>query len=468
MHRRRFLSIATGALAGFAGCGSNRSTTTVTAPTTSNPPSTTKPTVTPGASAGLEFFIETSRYLVRSSAQDKEQRAIEPDEITALGEISDPLRSALEDAIEGVFETDEIEKELLIGIDGFRHYGGGYQFEPYFSVNGKPYAFDPTVSEFVAYLDMDVENPNPDQTITQEELDGLAEPAADFVRTLGAYGTMVARDEYRISVVPPSVEAILERYDYVRDPSGVGRIVTNRVDPGPPYMIRANELTAEEIWGRPVLPVETLPTDLRRFVRAVVTSDRRTLVYPAYRTEYRTDDLPAGYDEYLGPDQGPGSGPYVELDGTMYAFRVTEISRMNIPLGVAVAAAGPDAFELTIAPSEAGTKPAIDGPVEVASTWSVPGPLWVHSGEDRHRLDRIETIVRDPSEEATHLVEDAETVSVPAEGELLATYSVPAEVPPGTYQAWGLVRVSWVGSESNRPSPTRPFPFKVILKVLDT
>lgn len=465
MQRRRFLSVAVGGLAGISGCGSNPSTTTVPASTTSKPTTSIEPTTVTETDAGLEASIETTRYLVRSFSQNKEQRAIEPDDITPLDEISDPLRSALEAAVEGGFETDEVGEELLAGIDRFRHFGGGHLFEPYFSVNGIPYAFDPTVPEFVASLDMDVEDADSDKTITGDDLEGLAEPAQDFVRTLGAYGTMVARDEYRISVVAPSVEALLDRYDYVRDPSGVGRIVTERLDPGPPYTIHANELTAEDIWGRPVHRLESLPIDLREFVESVVASDRRTLVYPTSRTEYRTNDLPSGYDQHLGPDQGPGSGPYVEIKGTMYAFRVTEIRREHVPLDVSVRAAGSDAFELTVAPSEAGSKPAIDGPIEVESTWSVPGPLWVHSDGTRHRLDRVETVLKHQEDGESRPVTDAETVSIPADNELMAIYRVPAEVPPGTYRAWGLVRVSWVAAESNRRSPTWPFPFKVVLTI---
>lgn len=462
MNRRHYLSVAVGALSGLAGCGSDHSPSTVPAPTTSEPTTDANPTTAPKTDAGLAISIETSRYLVRSFAQDQDQRAIERDDIMPLSDIADPLQSALEAAVEDVFQTDEVGSELLAGIDRFRLHGGGYQFEPYFSINGTSYAFDPTVPVFVADL-QDVEDPDPDRTVNQDEVQEFAAPVRDFVHTIGAFGTNVARVEYRLSVVPPSVEQFLERYDFVRDAIGTGRIVTERVDPGPPYTIHANELTAEEIWGRPVLTAASLPDDLRRFVEEVVTSDRRTLVYPASETEYRTDDLPSGYDEHLGSAQGPG--PYVELDGTMYAFRVTEVHREHVPLGVSVASIGSDTFELTVAPSQAGSKPAVEGSVEVASTWSVPGPLWVHAGAHRHRLDRVDAAVGDPAGDDTSPVADAETVSIRADEELLATYRVPPGVPAGIYRAWGLVRVSWVAAESNRPGLTWPFPFQVVLTV---
>jgi hypothetical protein len=459
MERRRYLSAAAGVLAGLAGCGSGPASTSTRSPTI--------PTTAPAPDASLSVAIDTARYLVRSFAQDQHQRTIEPDEIVPLGDVSDPLRSALEAALEGGYSTEEVGTELLAQIDAFRSRGEGDQFDPYFSVNGTAYAFDTRVPYFEAGL-VDAEDPDPDRTIDQDGLQELAEPARDFVYTIGAFGTNVARVEYRISVVPPSVEDVLERYDYVRDARGVGRISTEQVDPGPPYTIDASELAIEEIWGRPVLAADSLPHDLREFVEAVVTSDRRTLVYPASRTEYRTDDLPAGYDEHLGPSQGPGSGPYVELEGTMYAFRATEVHREHIPLEVSVASAGPDAFELAVAPSQAGSKPAVDGPVEVEATWSVPGPLWVHAGEDRHRLDRVETIITDPAGDDATPVGDEETVSLRPVEELVATYRVPSAVPPGTYRAWGLVNVSWVPADSDRPAPTRPFPFQVVRSVPET
>lgn len=242
MHRRRYLMVAAGALAGLAGCGTEPSSTTPEATTSRPPTTTTEP------EPGLAVGIETAAYLVRSVAQDPERRAIEPDDIVPLGHVSDPLRSALEAALEGGYSTDEVETELLAPIDAFRTRGGGDQFEPYVSVNGTPYAFDPRVPYFEARLE-DAEDPDPDRTADHDDLQELAEPAREFAHTIAAFGANVARVEYRVSIVPPSVEAFRQRYDFVRDAVGTGRIVTERVDPGPPYTIEASELTVSDIWG---------------------------------------------------------------------------------------------------------------------------------------------------------------------------------------------------------------------------
>ena len=460
MHRRRYLAVAAGALAGLAGCGATPPATTTAEPTATRPP-------TAEAAPGLEVSIDTAAYLVHSFAQDQEKRAIERDEIVPLGDVDEPLRSALEAAVEGGYSTADVGDELLAGIDRFRVRGRGDQLRLYVNVDGTPFAFDPTVPVFVATLE-EVEDPDPDRTLDQDEVREFDEPVREFIHTIAAFGTHDARVEYRASAVPPSVEAFLERDYYVRDAVGTGRVVTERVDPGPPYTITASRLTADDIWGRPVLQPESLPADLRAFVETVVASDRRTLVHPHTRTEYRTDDLPPGYEEHLGPAQGPGSGPYVELDGTMYAIRVTDLRREHVPIEVSAAPAGGAAFEVTVAPSEAGQKPAILGPVELKATLAVPGPLWVVAGDDRHRLDRVETVISGPGDDGTTPVGDEETVAVPAEGALTATYRVPSDVGPGTYRAWGLVRASWVDADTNRPSPTWPYPFQVVLTVPET
>lgn len=186
-------------------------------------------------------------------------------------------------------------------------------------------------------------------------------------------------------------------------------------------------------------------------MKTVVKSERRKLVYPASRTEYRTDNLLAEYNEYLSSDQGPGSGPYVEIDGTMYAYRTTEIHREHIPIDVSAASGGSDAFELTIAPSHAGTKPAFEGPVEVASAWSIPGPLWIHAVGNRHQLDHVETVVKTSSDEGPRPVESRESVSLTGDSELLATYRMPDKLPPHTFRAW--VGTRFVGGR--RVKPTR-------------
>lgn len=478
MERRQYLWLTAGALSGLAGCGTGSQSSSRMEPSPTRTPNDTvraengsdpSPTRSPG-DTGVGVGIETARYLVRSFAQTQDQRAIDTEQITPAVEISNPLQTALEAAVDGGYETDTVSNELLSGIDRFRHNGGGYRFEPYFSLDGTPYAFDPTVPVFVAHLETDIEDPDPDRTVGPDDLEGLAEPVRDFVRTIGAFTVEVPRDEYRISIVPDAVETFLENYDYVRSPGGAGRIVTARVDPGPPYTIEASKLTTEDLWGRPVLAATSLPAHLRRFVETVVASDRRALVYPPLRSEYRTDEIPGAYFDRLGPDQGPGSGPYVDLDGTFYAFRVTEIRRGKIPIAVSTAVVDERSFKVTITPSEEGSKPVIEGSVELEGRGALPSVLWIETMSNRYLLgsDAYDDIRRSEPEGSNgeqRRIDNVERTEVPPGDELSATYRVPDAVPAGTYSAWGLVGVQWTRASDSRRFPTLVYPYQVVVTI---
>jgi len=456
MHRRRYLGLTTGALAGLAGCGG--------APREADDP-TASPTPTRDEPE-LGVGVETDRYLVRTYAQRPIDRAIDPDQVVPIADVSEPLRDALRTAVADEYRAASVSEAFLAAIDGFRRHSHSPPFRLYVSVDGTPYAFDPTVPVFTAHLEMGVEDPDPDRTIGPDDLGGLSEPVAAFVRTIGAFTVEVAQTTYRRSVVPDEVLDFLDAHDYVRDPDGVGRIVTDRVDPGPPYSITASELTAEELWGHPVLAASSFPPPLRRFLEAAVASDRRAPVTRPDRTEYRTNTLPASYGDHLGPEHGPTFGPYVDLGGTLYAVRATEIRRDAMPIAVSAAVAGPRSFTVTVEPSSAGAKPAVDGPIELQSPGALPSVLWVKAGSERHLLDSDaygSTWWSDGSR--GERIEETAEASVAPEGDRSATYRIPAAVPGGTYAAWGQLQVSWTPRDEERPTPPLPFPFQVALQV---
>jgi len=467
MDRRQCLASVAGAVAGLAGCGARPPSQGGGDPTQTERTRTDSTRTESAQTIGVG--IATSRYLVRSFAQTPEQRAIDREQITPAAEVPDPLRGALRAARTGGYRTDEASRDLLAAVDRFRHNGGGYRFEPYVRLDGTPYAFDPTVPAFTAHLDTGVEDPPPARTVGPGDLDGLAEPVRAFVRTIGAFTVEVPRDEYRISVVPDDVDAFLDRYDYVRDPEDAGRIVTERVDPGPPYTISLRELTTEDLWGRPVVAAESLPVDLQRFVEDVVASDRRAPAQAPLRSEFRTDALPESYRDRLGPKAGPGSGPYVDLGGTPHAFRATEIHRDRIPVAVAAEPADRRSFTVRVGPSEADSKPAVAGPVEFRSAGALPSVLWIETGTERYLLDSdaYEAVRWSEGEsgDVDRRIENVARASV-APGETLeATYAVPEAVPPGQYRAWGSVEVQWTEAGDDRRSPVRPYPFRVVVTV---
>ena len=468
MRRRQYLAAAAGALGGLAGCGGAPAPPDPTAPSPAaadDPDTTASP-----AAPGLDVRLETARYLVRAFAQTPEERAIDPDQVVPLSAVDEPLRGALEAAVDGGYETDAVSTALLEGVDRFRRHGGGYRFLPYVGVDGTPHVFDPTVPVFVARLDPDVESPDPDRTVGPDDLDGLEEPARAFVRTLGAYSVEVPRDEYRVSVVPDAVEALLDAYDYVRDSAGAGRIVTERVDPGPPYRLEARPLTVEELWGRPVVPAADLPGDLRRFVERAAASTRRVPTLQPGASERRVDAVPEAYWERLSDERGAGAGPYVDLDGTKYATRVTEVHHDAVPLSASVAATGDRSFEVALTPSTAGAKPAFDGPLELEGRGALPSVLWIEPPGGRVLLEsEAHDAVRWTREGAgggvERRVENLVRRDLFPDGTLAATYRVPDAVGPGAYRAWGLLEVQWTPTGSRRRVPRRPFPFQVVLDV---
>lgn len=461
MDRRRYLGLSAGVLSALAGCGSDAPRAADTTPTQTST----------DESPELLVSVETDRHLVNAYAQQQNDRAIDPDWVVPIAQVSEPLRDALRTAVTEEYRTASVSDALLAGIDRFRINSGGYRFLPYVSVDGTPYAFDPTVPVFTARLEFGVEDPDPARTIGQDGLGELSEPAADFVRTMGAFTTEVPQDTYHRSVVPAAVRDFLDRYDYVRDPDGIGRIMTERLDPGPPYTITASELTAEDLWGHPVLTATSLPGSLRRFLDSVVASDRRAPVYRPDRTEYRTDSLPTSYGDHLGPDHGPTFGPYVDFDGTLYAFRAMEIRREAMPITVAASVEGPRSFSVTVEPTSAGRRPAVDGPVELQSVGALPSVLWVLAGSERYLLESDtygDTWWSDEDGSLGGRIEETASATIASGESLSATYRIPDAVPGEPYAAWGLLRASWTAPGEDRSTPPMPYPFQVVLRVPST
>jgi hypothetical protein len=492
MRRRRLLSLLAGGTAGIAGC----QTSPRTGAESSEPPSGgTEPTdgsersatVESSAESGstevdspIEVGIETAQYLLYADVQPPEYREIAPDDIVPRSELPASLRSALDDARDGGFETDEASAELLSAIDRFRHHGIGYRFQPYVDIEGTPVAFNPTVPVFTARLvTVGPERTDPSRTVEHEDIETFAEPVGDFVRTIGAFSAEAPRDEYRISVLPDAVRDVLDSYDYVDDAVGTARIRTERVDPGPPYSIEIRELTAEDLWGRPVLDSESLDGALRAFLRRVVESNRRAAVHEPELSEYRTDEVPAAYADRLRPESG-GIGPFVDIDGTKYIVRLEEPRRDRLPVAVSASPETDDdslAFRLVLEPSEAGQKPTVRDGIELEATGALPSVLWIEPDGDRQLLpsDAYDSVRWEPPEESATAPSTASDVDrrarnidrefLPLEETLSVTYRIPDSVPAGTHRAWGRFGVSWTDDETGEQYPRLDYPFQVAVTV---
>lgn len=459
MNRRRFLALAVVGLGGLAGC---QSTNGPTSPTGSTEPPPTDSTSTRSPDR-LEVSIATNHYRIIAQRQTPIQRAIDPDDIVVEADIPEPLHNALLDARSGIYETEQVGVDLLAAIDRFRTNSLAYRFQPYVWLDGEPFAFDPTVPVFVARLDTESEPTDPSRTLNHADLETLSEPARDFVRTVGAFTVESPRDEYRISVVPDAVTDLITQYNYVESPGAAGEIITERIDPGPPYSIEVRPLNREDLWGRSVIDGRELSRDLRQLLSTVAASDRRQPAHSPVISEYRTDSIPDAYFDRLRADPGQRD-PYVSLDGSIYAFDLWDFDRAKLPVEVTATRTTDRSFAVTIRPAE---EPVVGGPLAFESSGALPSVLWVETGSNRFLLSsdaydsiRWEAVEGTGTERRIRNIARAE---IDPKDHLSATYRIPEIVPSGTHRVWGWFTVSWTDAESGRQYPQLGYPFEVVL-----
>lgn len=396
----------------------------------------------PPEADGVDVALVPRSYVVATAPATPR---LGPGDVVPEAEVPPVLRDALSEAAAGGFETDAASPELRAAIDGFRRADG--TLEPYVRLDGTAHVFDPSVPTLVAELGDPVEEYDPGSVARREDAETAA--VERFLRTLTVSGTHLPRQAYRASRVPPSVEAFLDRYEYVADARGVSPIETETVDADPPHTITVRELADEDRWGRPVVDASDLDGDRRRFVTDAIESDHRAPATPSpERSIYLTDDVPGG-DAGTAWTDGDADDPYVRLDGTVYRVRVREVDHEAAPVTVSAESApstsdGRPRITLTV------ERTADAGAVEVDLADGAPTPLWIEHDGTHHRLEPTETGVRPRA---------TETVVV---DELATTYAIPAAVPAGTYVSRGIVRARVTGPDRRG---TARYPFVLALSL---
>jgi len=469
MRRRAFLAASSGSLLALAGCSGDG-----------------------GKESSLDVTLEPVSYLA-GAARPREirQREVDPDDVRAEDEIPAVLREALYDALDGGFETDSVSDELLAAVDELRSPRGNHALlRPYVRLDGTLHFFEPKFPTLVVRLaDETVEDGeyDPDDTITHDAVDGghddLSGEAEMLVERIAWDGTPNrARVPYRVSRVPEGIESFLDRYEYIEDERGVSRIEVERRHWEPPYTIEIRELGDEHRYGRPVIDEDDLGTDLRRFLRGVVSRSGDDPSPP-----YTTDEVPAAYFERIGTGD-PRTDPFVRIDGTVYYVGVTESAHDRLPVDASIepAPSGEDGqlqFTMTVEATDSGpdTSVAGDGPVELFSHVGLPSVLWIRHDDERHLLnsdayeypvdsERVTTTATDAAmllqaggqefelmqaeteNESTRWSLDLDVERIrettvveplPVGDDLSATYDVPAAVPEGTYTARGFFGATW-------------------------
>lgn len=414
-----------------------------------------------GPSASLSVELRTVPHVV-TTYEPSPSRGIDPEHVVPEPEIPDALRDPLAAALDGGFETDDPAEALLSVVDEFRAYG---ELKPYVEVDGTRYAFDPTLPTFVAELSDETTDEYDEGRVfreAREREDIDSEAVETFVDALTAYGTNVARREYRRCDPPEAIEPFLDEYDFVEDQFGVSRIETSVENEDPPHAITARELTEADAWGRPVVDESALDDEVVAFFeRALASDNRKPALTTPDRSQFFADEVPDAYGDVAAEYDDP---PYYRIDGTVYAVIVGESRYERLPVSASVATSEDAArqFTLTAAPAPENAAGDAEEPYTVRSRGALPSALWViHDGE-RHALDVVETEgISDPQPDRP----DGEALaSLGAGDDIAATYAVPETLPAGTYVSRGLFLLSW-GVPGETPDGHGSYPFELEIAI---
>ncbi|WP_226481280.1 hypothetical protein [Natrinema amylolyticum] len=497
MYRRALLTLVGGSLTAVAGC-SDVADEQTTSPQSNDIPDDT-PTGVPSEDPRIDVDLTTAQYRVHVDEvshptginQGINQRNIlsaedrHPDFETAIREARD----------DGEFQTVDPSEGLLQSIDEFRRFGIGYRYLPYVELDGQEYKFAAAVPEYVYRLDRnhsDAGDPDdidvdPDR-IAHFEDDVDSELVEAFVDTLAALTPGSPRDSYRRSIVPEEVASFVETYDYLETPQIVAPIEADVEDPGVPYTIRVEELTERDLRGQEILDIDEFDPELRSFLGTAIASPHRAETISTDQREYRTDEIPDLYWEYVTSSRRDVMDPYVRHEGEVYEVRVEEPDRDH-PINLTVTPVSDverPTFEITISPDETveeddevilqshGLLPSVlwvgDGDER-----HLPSVLWAGDGDERHRLetpvdDRIEWQEVDQDEadrkDAEYATPDRVIVNrqrdtLVAGQSITRAYTLPESVSDGTYRGWASLEVGLNGPHYDMTA----HPFGVTLEI---
>lgn len=495
--RRTLLALAGSAVAGLAGCASDSGSDTPgeTPDTTPDDSLDDNSEDTPGGNAGetpdetpeakqpsVQVDLSTPSYLVGAvPADDFPRTARDATEAKPVSTFPDPLANALRQAEDGGFETDDPSEELLAALDEARSRSYRRLTELSVRIDGTDYVAELEFPE----LDLQLE----EQLLEEYDADRVISIEGPFetdkigvvVRRIGWDGTPeTARGRYVISQVPDDIEAFLDRYDYIEDHKGVSSIQVTRHNWEPPYSIELREYTEEDRWGRDIVDLQTLDSDLQALLRTAVEAGDWINGPPVV-----TDDVPESYFQRFQDEAGKENSPLVRFDDTVYRITVSEGTQETIPISLSVAPATPTADGLarfTVTVEVTDDKPeatvATGESVDLHSQIGLPSALWITHDDEHHLLnsDQYEIPVTSENDgsawsldvEDPELGETAVNKALAAGDELAATYTVPSTVPDGSYALAGSFGALWLEHSDDRSQTSGVFPYEIELALEGT
>ena len=432
--------------------GTPTATPTDGATATAGADSTPSPADGTGESTGeyaVDLALTRNEYRLAAHPEPREHLPIA--DATPLSDLNDPVRTAVETAIEtDRFETDEPSTALLAGIDGLGMVADGDDY----------YLFSHTFTEHVLNLALGVDPETvPEDAVVDREAETVRErpSVAEAVDTVTPHGTHAPSQEYRTLTLTDELASFLDEYDYVRHAAGVGRLEYAVERQFPPYTLSARSAREEERYGRPVVDAASFAPQTQALVRETLDTYRRTPI--RLDDEYRRVGALRPESVPYELERGVDRGELLRVDGSLYHFRVGHAHWDQQPMEIDATltdgtVGSDDPAELRLSARNAGDQAVrlgVPGLLPFGILWAAPESgdgngdthgesvqLW---SEDYERSDlvRVEDgVARPDSYRHERLVEAGETVS--------QTYVLGRDVDAlaaTDYAVWGVLWVRW-------------------------
>ncbi len=382
------------------------------------------------ASAPVGWFLATDRSPTYPVALDSStfeyvlsMRSLGPDVgelVTAFGDLDgearDPLETAMEDEQYGTDDPPPALREFFSRPEATPRY---------VSDDDTYYELDADLPVFiVGFEEVSPETINEEPATIEEFVEAISD---DRGRRGAPVQELVEGGEYRTYRLDPKVASFVEENGYLETNETVGRIDIDTDDPGPPYEITANEVSAEVVHGGIVIELADAPFRIRDLVEEGIDRHRMGL-----------DTIPDALSDLVS------SYDYVRVDDWFYepVIEGTGPKHLPVELGAAllddsIRPFDPARIELSITNTGKGKIGVFSG---------APGPFGILRAESE---DGRLTLWSDAYAESDHVHTTGRSVSG-ANDIGIVTELDPGEIRTAVYEIgrWGLAPGTYLVDDS--------------------